>query len=86
VADQKTEDLQALQEALKNLLQGELKVGLNLLKLSGPLKREATNRRWVVAGLRDWLEETEEAVPVLASALGEAGVERLRAWLTKGPA
>jgi hypothetical protein len=86
VSDQPEMDVEVLASSLRDLLSGELKVGVGLLKVGGCLKREGRNKAWVIQGLRRWLDDAgEDAIPLLAAALGMGGIERLRAWLDKHP-
>lgn len=87
MANSQEDDLEVLSNSLFDLLSGELKVGMGLLKVGASLKREGKNKEWVTKGLQRWMAENEEALPLLAAALGEEGVQRLKAWLeAKKPA
>jgi hypothetical protein len=79
--DQK--DIDTLTEALQQLLAGELKVGVNLLPLGGALKRKGASKEWVVAGLNRWLEEHEDAVPIVAAALSDKARTKLQEILSR---
>ena len=74
-------DVDILANNLSDLLSGELKVGVGLLKVGGSLKREGKNKEWVIKGLRQWMEANEDAVPLIAAALGQGGVDKLKSWL-----
>lgn len=80
------QDIEVLAENLYQLLSGELKVGLGLMAVGKALGRQRANHEWVKQGLNRWLEENEDAVPLLAATLGTSGVEKLRSWLEKHPA
>lgn len=80
MSDQHEQDIEVLSDNLYNLLSGELRVGVGLLKVGGSLKREGANKVWVRKGLQRWIEENEEAIPLLAAALGERGIAALDSW------
>ena len=74
-------DVDILANNLSDLLSGELKVGVGLLKVGGSLKREGKNKEWVIKGFRQWMDANEDAVPIIAAALGQGGLDKLKAWL-----
>lgn len=76
------QDLEVLTDNLYNLLCGELKVGAGLLKVGGCLKREGKSKEWVIGGIQKWVEENEDALPLLAAALGETGIAKVKAWMS----
>lgn len=77
------DDLKTLSDSLCQLLSGELKVGTGLLRIGSAWKRQGRNKQWVQSGLSRWIDEHEEALPLIAAALGASGVERLKAWTEK---
>ncbi|NEN87975.1 MAG: hypothetical protein F6K48_03235 [Okeania sp. SIO3H1] len=77
------DDLKVLADNLNQLLQGELKVGVGLMKVGGCLKREGKNKKWIAEGLAKWVEENEDAIPLIATALGHAGIGKLQSFLNK---
>ena len=77
------EDVNVLSGALKDLLSGELKVGLGMVNIGKALKRQSKNKEWVTGGLKRWIEENEEAIPLIVTALGETGLEKMKAWLER---
>jgi len=80
-----SKDNDTLANALHELLTGNLKLGLNLVGIGKALKAstEARDRAWIVQGLKKYLDENEEAIPVLAAALGASGVDKIKAWMAK---
>lgn len=82
---QQSDDVKTLSDSLCALLSGELKVGAGLLKIGGALKREGRNTQWVQHGLSQWIEQNEDAIPIIVMALGEKGVEKLREWAERHP-
>ena len=74
-----------LANALSDLLTGELKVGLGLISVGKALKEETAkkNRTWITKGLKKFLDENEEALPILAAALGAGGVEKAKEWINR---
>lgn len=79
------DDIEVLANNLVDLLSGELKMGLGLMSVGKALGRQKTNKEWVTMGLNRWIEENEDAVPLLAATLGTTGVEKLKAWLDRNP-
>lgn len=77
VADQ-TKDLETLAESLYQLLSGELKVGINLLSVGNALRRQGAQKQWVIDGLARWIDENEEALPLLAASLSHEAMVKLK--------
>lgn len=76
------DDIQLLATSLYELLSGEMKIGTHMLKLGKAIGRQKERRAvWLSEGFSRWINENEDAVPVLAGALGESGIEKLKAWL-----
>lgn len=76
-------DIEVLTESLVQLLTGQLKVGANLLAVAGALKRQGKNKEWITRALSRWINENEEAVPLVAGALGSTGIEKIKAWVER---
>jgi len=74
-------DMELLSEALKQLLQGELKVGANLLSIGSALKRQGKNTEWKLKGVVRYLDEHGEvALPLLGGALAHHGIDKFLRW------
>ncbi len=80
-AEQENKDIETLASSLHDLLSGELKLGTGILGIGKALKRQGKNAEWMREGLHRWIETNEEAIVILAAALGESGVERAKEWL-----
>jgi hypothetical protein len=79
-----SEDLSVLSDALYQLLKGELKVGVGLLKVGGCLQREGRNKEWIKQALGKWVAENEDMLPFLVTAMVQSyGVEKVKAWASQ---
>ncbi len=76
---EKISDSEVIANAIKEFLQGNLKLDFSILGVSKAIKRDGVKKEAVIRGLSGWLEEGgDEAMSVVGALLASMGADKAR--------